>query len=88
MIRTFRARVHLFTLDQQRRAEADCLLSVDLRPFEQARWWGVLSNLRPAAPPAGRYLLRLPNGRVREIDLGPDELTGCPFTGHGTLPMP
>ena len=88
MISSFRARVHLFTLDQRRQAEGDCLLSVESAPFQQSRWWGVLTNLRPAAPPAGRYLLRLPNGRVREIELGAAEITGSPFTGMGTLPMP
>ncbi len=88
MIRTFRARVHLFSLDQQQRAEAECLLAVELERFAPSRWWGTLTNVRPTAPPAGRYLLRLPNGRVREIDLAAPELTGCAFTGLGTLPMP
>ena len=88
MIRTFRARVHLFSLDQRRLAEADCLLSVEIEAFAPSRWSGVLTNARPAAPAAGRYLLRLPNGRVREIELGTSELAGCPFTGLGSLPMP
>lgn len=88
MIRTFRARVHIFSLEQKQLAEAECLLSVELELFAQARWSGTLSAVRPSAPPAGRYLLRLPNGRVREIDLGAADLAGCPFTGLGTLPMP
>lgn len=88
MIRTFRARVHLFSIEQRQLAEADCLLSIDVQPFAATRWWGTLTNLRPRAPPAGRYLLRLPNGRVREIDLGQDEFAGCAFTGFGSLPMP
>jgi hypothetical protein len=88
MLRRFRAHVHLFSLEKQRLAEADCLLAVDLAPFAASRWSGTLTNMRPRTPPAGRYLLRLPNGRVREIDLGAGELAGCPFTGLGTLPMP
>jgi hypothetical protein len=88
VIRRFRARVHLFSIDKRRLAEADCLLSVELERFTASRWSGVLTNVRPAPPPAGRYLLRLPNGRVRAIDLGPDQVTGCAFIGLGSLPMP
>ncbi len=88
MIRTFRAHVHIFSLEKQRLAEAECLLTVELERFAQARWSGVLSGVRPSLPPAGRYLLRLPNGRVREIDLDEGALAGCSFVGIGTLPMP
>jgi hypothetical protein len=88
MIRHFRARAHLFSMEKQRLAEADCLLSVDLQPFTATRWTGMLTNVQPGVPPAGRYLLRLPNGRAAQVDLGADELTGCPFVGLGTLPMP
>jgi hypothetical protein len=88
MIRQFRARVHLFSLEKQRLAEADCLLAVDLQPFTATRWSGVLTNVRPSLPVSGRYLLRFPNGRAAHVDLGADEMTGCPFEGLGTLPMP
>jgi hypothetical protein len=88
MNRTFRARVHLYSQEKQRLAEADCLLAVTLERFAPTQWSGTLTALRPAAPPAGRYLMRFPNGRVREVDLGDDDFTGCPFTGIGTLPMP
>jgi hypothetical protein len=88
MLRTFRARVRIYSLEKQPQAEADCLLSVELERFAATRWSGTLSGIRPAAPPAGRYLMRFPNGRVREVDLGADDFTGCPFTGIGSLPMP
>lgn len=88
MIRRFHARVQLFSIEKRRLAEADCLLSIELLPFAATRWSGVLTNVQPCLPPAGRYLLRLPNGRAAPVDLGTDDLTGCPFTGLGTLPMP
>ncbi len=88
MIRTFRARVHLFSMEQRQLARADCLLSVEIEAFAASRWAGVLTNVTPSVPAAGRYLLRLPNGRVREIDLGAVESGGCPFAGLGSLPMP
>lgn len=88
MIRSFRARISLYTLDKQPAATADCLLSVEMQPFTRSRWFGTLKNLDPASPRAGRYLMRFPNGRVREVELGSDELLGCPFTGVGELPLP
>jgi len=88
VIRTFQARVRLYTLERQALAEADCRLSLELAAFSPIRWSGTLSGLRPTTPPAGRYLMRFPNGRVRAVDLGRDDFAGCPFDGIGDAPLP
>ena len=68
--------------------ETDCLLTVELERFAPSRWGGLLTNVRPVPLPAGRYRMRLPNGRERAIDLAEDTLTGSAFVGLGSLPLP
>lgn len=85
-LRTFRARVGIYSPEGQRLFECGCLLEVEVAPFMRSMWRGYLSESPTLA--AGRYRMRFPNGRVREVEIGQVEAGGLAFTGLGTLPMP
>lgn len=86
---TFRARVVLASLEGVQLCEVECLLETEAAPFTLTQWCGRLSASGPAgALPAGRYLMRFPNRRVREVELASAAPRQRRFTGIGSLPMP
>lgn len=89
MRRSFEAKVHVYSTAGLRLVAADCLLFIDVVPFARTAWGGELTGCEPTSGLGadGPYLLRLPGGVVRPIQLWTDAPGHFVFTGEGDIPV-